>query len=303
MCFLMGLHSSSWGQSISSQSGSSAWVKPGDRVVLVGSGWVERMHHHPWLETMLTMQVPGLTFRNIGWSGDTVYGDARAVFGARPDGYKRLNRDVDYAAPKLAILCYGENEAFGNPQENAEFMNGYRTLIQDLRRHECRAVLVIPRARENAGLGFPDPTRFNGKLSSIAQSIRQLAQELHCGLIDLEKFAPDQRFTADGVAWSEEGYRLSAAEMMRQLGFPSLAADRFSTSNPAALQELQRLIRAKNEWFFHRYRPQNETYLFLFRKHEQGNNAVEVDQMELHVAQSEQAIASWLEKNQAAPRS
>jgi hypothetical protein len=182
-------------------------------------------------------------------------------------------------------------------------MNGYRTLIQDLRRHECRAVLVIPRARENAGLGFPDPTRFNGKLSSIAQSIRQLAQELHCGLIDLEKFAPDQRFTADGVAWSEEGYRLSAAEMMRQLGFPSLAADRFSTSNPAALQELQRLIRAKNEWFFHRYRPQNETYLFLFRKHEQGNNAVEVDQMELHVAQSEQAIASWLEKNQAAPRS
>ena len=28
--------------------------------------------------------------------------------------------------------------------------------------------------------------------------------------------------------------------------------------------------------FFHRYRPQNETYLFLFRKHEQGNNAVEI---------------------------
>ena len=40
--------------------------------------------------------------------------------------------------------------------------------------------------------------------------------------------------------------------------------------------ELQSAIARKNELFFHRYRPQNETYLFLFRKHEQGNNAVEI---------------------------
>jgi hypothetical protein len=32
--------------------------------------------------------------------------------------------------------------------------------------------------------------------------------------------------------------------------------------------------------FFHRHRPQNETYLFLFRKHEQGNNAVEIPQFD-----------------------
>jgi len=302
MCFLMGLHSSSWGQSISSQSGSSAWVKPGDRVVLVGSGWVERMHHHPWLETMLTMQVPGLTFRNIGWSGDTVFGDARAVFGARADGYQRLNRDMDYAAPKLAILCYGENEAFGNAQERGAFIEGYRKLIQDMRRHECRTVLVIPRLRENAGAGFPDPTRYNQNLSSMAASIRTLAQELQCGLIDLEKFAPDQRFTSDGVDWSNEGYRQSAREIMKQLGFSSLAIDRVDSANSNTTQELQRLIRAKNEWFFHRYRPQNETYLFLFRKHEQGNNAVEVEQMERHVAEGEQAIAAWLAKTNTLPK-
>jgi hypothetical protein len=42
-------------------------------------------------------------------------------------------------------------------------------------------------------------------------------------------------------------------------------------------QQLQAAIRAKNDNFFHAYRPQNETYLFLFRKHEQGNNAVDVE--------------------------
>ena len=44
--------------------------------------------------------------------------------------------------------------------------------------------------------------------------------------------------------------------------------------------QLERLITRKNQTFFHRYRPQNETYLYLFRKAEQGNNAVEVPQFE-----------------------
>lgn len=43
-------------------------------------------------------------------------------------------------------------------------------------------------------------------------------------------------------------------------------------------EKLRRLLHRKNDLFFHHYRPQNETYLFLFRKHEQGNNAVEIDQ-------------------------
>ncbi len=36
----------------------------------------------------------------------------------------------------------------------------------------------------------------------------------------------------------------------------------------------------KNELYFHRWRPQNITYLFGFRKHEQGNNAVEITQFD-----------------------
>ena len=53
----------------------------------------------------------------------------------------------------------------------------------------------------------------------------------------------------------------------------------------------QAVTNAKNTLFFHRYRPQNETYLFLFRKHEQGNNAVEIPQFDPLIAELEKKIA------------
>ena len=45
-------------------------------------------------------------------------------------------------------------------------------------------------------------------------------------------------------------------------------------------EQLRQTILAKNELYFHRWRPQNVTYLFGFRKHEQGNNAVEIPQFD-----------------------
>ena len=56
-------------------------------------------------------------------------------------------------------------------------------------------------------------------------------------------------------------------------------------------EQLRSTLGEKNELFFYRYRPQNETYLFLFRKHEQGNNAVEIPQFDPLIAKKETAIA------------
>ena len=56
--------------------------------------------------------------------------------------------------------------------------------------------------------------------------------------------------------------------------------------------KLRAMILRKNEMFFHRYRPQNETYLYLFRKHEQGNNAIEIPQFDPIVAEIEKKISA-----------
>jgi hypothetical protein len=55
-------------------------------------------------------------------------------------------------------------------------------------------------------------------------------------------------------------------------------------------ERLRQLILAKNQLYFHRWRPQNETYLFGFRKHEQGQNAVEIPQFDPLVEAKEKEI-------------
>lgn len=55
-------------------------------------------------------------------------------------------------------------------------------------------------------------------------------------------------------------------------------------------EALRQLIVKKNELFFHRFRPQNHTYLFGFRKHEQGNNAVEIPKFDPLIAEMEEQI-------------
>ena len=57
------------------------------------------------------------------------------------------------------------------------------------------------------------------------------------------------------------------------------------------VEKLRATINAKNLLFFYRWRPQNITYLFGFRKHEQGRNAVEIPQFDPLVDAKEKEIA------------
>src|SRR5437762_2404130 len=66
--------------------------RDGDRVVLIGNTLIEREQRDGYWETMLTSRNPdkNITFRNLGWSGDTVWGEARAGFGTAADGFRHL---------------------------------------------------------------------------------------------------------------------------------------------------------------------------------------------------------------------
>jgi hypothetical protein len=56
-------------------------------------------------------------------------------------------------------------------------------------------------------------------------------------------------------------------------------------------EKLRAAIIEKNRLYFHRWRPQNETYLFGFRKKEQGQNAVEIPEFDPLLAKQEEEIA------------
>ncbi|MDZ7690910.1 MAG: hypothetical protein U5K69_07195 [Balneolaceae bacterium] len=55
-------------------------------------------------------------------------------------------------------------------------------------------------------------------------------------------------------------------------------------------KELQELIVDKNQLFFRKYRPTNRTYLVGFRSHEQGQNAKELEQLDLFISRLEGQI-------------
>ena len=56
-------------------------------------------------------------------------------------------------------------------------------------------------------------------------------------------------------------------------------------------EDLRVAILKKNELFFNRWRPENSTYLFLFRKGEQGRNAKEIPEFDPLISEQEQKIA------------
>src|SRR5207249_37899 len=71
-------------------------LRDGDRIVLLGNTLIEREQRYGYWELALTSRCPerNLTFRNLGWSGDTVFGHARAGFGTPADGFHQLQEHV-----------------------------------------------------------------------------------------------------------------------------------------------------------------------------------------------------------------
>lgn len=283
-------------------SAAPTWsLRDGDRIVLLGDTFVEREGDRGFIETALVAAHPGLslTFRNLGWSGDTVWAESRGVFDQPAKGYVRmlaLVRDLD---PSLVFVAYGRNESYREAAGLTAFRGQLAKLCDDLRAKRSgpaveaadgargpgpRLVLVTPHRFETA-----DADARNAALAPYAQAIRDVAAEKRAGIVDL--FAEPIGPTGDGSARTENGVHLTdagyadvARAFVRAAG-RALPADFVATS-----AGLRRLVAEKNRLFFHRWRPANETYIFLFRSHEQGNNAVEIPQFDPLVAAAEERV-------------
>jgi hypothetical protein len=87
------------------------------------------------------------------------------------------------------------------------------------------------------------------------------------------------------VTFTSNGYAAVVPAFLKALDVPAPA------QIPGGLREL---VLKKNQLYFYRWRPQNEIYLFGSRKHEQGNNASEVQLFEPLVTEKETAIHALL---------
>jgi len=259
----------------------------GDRIAFLGNTFTERSQRSSHIEAAFTLAMAekDLVFRNLGWSGDNVYGEARAYFGNRAEGYSRLLNHVDLAKPDLIIAHYGANAAFDGADKIPDFIKQYGVLIDDLKKRTPNIVLVAPPPLEKYPPFVTDPSKHNAVLAQVRDAIEKLAADKEVVFRDLfenaTKLAADTpgKLTENGIHFSPDGYRKLASAM--------IGAPLPDTKEYRAFCDL---IRAKNNLFFHQYRPQNETYLRGFRKHEQGQNAKELPQFDAHIVELEARI-------------
>lgn len=357
-------------------------LKDGDRVVLVGGALIEREQRYGYWEAALTSRYPdkNITFRNLGWSGDNVWGDARASFGTRTDGFKALKEHVLALKPTVVILAYGGNESFDGPAGLPQFKDGLNALLDALAPAKARIVLLAPLRMEDLGRPLPDPTAENKNLHSYTDVLRETAKKRDLIFADMNPYLGDgpkaAPLTDDGLHLTGAGYWRSAFALEQSLGLtlpswklqldddgkkelqpkvgtettqhfqdvvitdrmlplappPNDDAARPSSSSRIVsdkvlvpgqftlnidrkanvtadakewakgvtltrcpeydqAEQLRQVIVAKNRLYFYRWRPANETYLFGFRKGEQGQNAIEIPKFDPLIVEKEQEIA------------
>jgi lysophospholipase L1-like esterase len=368
----------------------------GDRVVLIGGTLIERDQSHGYLETRLTRRYPNrsITFRNLGWSGDTVEGPSRARFGTTADGFKHLREHVLALKPTVVVIGYGANEAFEGRAGLPRFVQGLEKLLAMIEPTGARLVFLAPNRQEEFGPPLPYPAQHNADLALYRDALKAAAEKRGAPFVDLFELLPDSQknglnrpLTGNGIHFTAYGYWKAAVAIEAALipktrviplpdeseplpavrpGFAArlsefqatpdgvrfqLLADMlpppqcleagYTTVNPFdrvirvsnlkpglyalkidgkpvatgrsgplssdtdwksgvsvkqgpefdQVEALRSAINAKNELYFYRWRPQNETYLFGFRKHEQGQNAREIPEFDPLVAAREAEIA------------
>src|SRR5260370_1058689 len=154
-------------------------LKDGDRVVLLGNTLIEREQRYGYWELALTARFPdrNITFRNLGWSGDTVWGEARAGFGTQADGFKHLKKHVVAEKPTVLIIGYGGNEAFDGPAGLPRFEKGLNDLLDALAPTKARVVLLSPTPHEKVDVPLPDLASRNKNLALYRDLIREVAKK------------------------------------------------------------------------------------------------------------------------------
>ncbi|MFT7632105.1 MAG: putative heme-binding domain-containing protein [Mariniblastus sp.] len=286
--------------------------EPNDRVVWLGSEFVEQQIKFNFLEAQLTQAFPthGLQFRNLGWSGDTPTGVARGYFGGAPEGFRRLLDELDRLKPTVVFVCYGAN--LDDATEAVKFQDSFQKLLGELKKRTVRIVVFSHPAAETTHRTI-DATQANLIRQANATTLQRLvAADDSPQLAFVDLFAESQRLlgeranlsgsqlesslglnlTHDALRFNRTGYAELANLILASPPLKSAlseSSDRVELT-PADFEALCELIADKNALFFHRYRPQNETYLRGFRKHEQGQNAKEISEFDALIELAEGRI-------------
>jgi hypothetical protein len=288
--------------SLTAQADEVFQLQDGDQVVFLGNSFFERAIHHGHIEHELTCRWPkrNITFRNLGWDGDTVFGHSRAggrrraVFGEPEEGFKKMVEHVRLLKPDVVFLAYGYNESFELGGDTEQFRGAVDRFIKEVSAVDKspRFVLLSPTPMEH---GFGAPAAYvdarNRLLERYAETLAEVAAKGGHAFVDL--LSPlskgNELYSDNGIHPSSDGYQRIAEIIVETLRCPPPAF----ASPPEAVRSA--IIR-KNTLYFHRWRPRNDAFVYGERKREQKIAQTEPEKFEPFVAKAEAKIRELLDQ-------
>ncbi len=197
-----------------------AFTERENRVVFIGNGFIEQERNFAYIEARLMRHSldRAIICRNLGWSGDSVFGDARPAGYENPAGVGRLLKNTAALRPTAIFVGYGFIESFDGPAGIDRFIKGYDALLDELTKITPSIVLLSPAIQEGDAKRNSDLERYTAAVEQIAARRKIPYVDVFHPLADYGRAHPAVRLTSNGVTLNDCGYWLVAQEIERQLG-------------------------------------------------------------------------------------
>lgn len=240
---------------LASSAAAEFIVHNNDRVVFLGDSITEQKLYTTFIEAYTLTRYPdwNLTFRNVGWGGDTAWlrqrahPDENALFKAEADAQQTmvtdavkrgLERDVLPLKPTVVTIKFGMNDHAYQPFREDIFRAYVRSqneLGVDLKASGARVAYLTPQPIEDKR---PDPDKDvrNQSLRKFSDGLREVAAKQQCAFVD--QFDPYMSIMlrerasnpsaliggGDAIHPGPAGHTIMAWTILKQLGAESLVS-------------------------------------------------------------------------------
>ena len=229
------------------------------KIALLGGSLISSMENHGFFEMSMIQHFPKqeISFRNIGWAGDDVYGLARSQFGSAQNtrswqppsaekgfGSKILWQHIETAAPTTLIIGYGSEAAFSKDESDFSlFTSGYKRLINFVDSLGVKLILLSPPKQEAVLISKTDCEKRNVWLAKATEFIKSEAESGDHLFIDLYTHLitdPNQQaFTDNGIQLNRIGYAKMNTILLESLGIEQATSFSIKLDEEAGITNTQ----------------------------------------------------------------
>lgn len=198
-------------------------LRSNDRVVFLGNGLMEKAQQYGSIETMLLSYWPErkISFRNLGWSGDTVEGKARSYISKPPKPYDLLLQQIEKTKPNVVFLAYGGVESYEGMRGLEKFKQGLNQLLDHIIALGAEPIIWSTLPQKEVPFLTVDLMKREKQLKMYNDTLAEVARERGLRFVDIYSSFVDVEvdfYETNGIHLNKLGYNHLAKVLAEELG-------------------------------------------------------------------------------------